>query len=81
MKDFASFDDGAMKEAETYLGTLRGKSEEEVIREIYRKAEAGKRAGTLTNEQIDAFCERFSQMLDAGRRKKLRRLAEKLKSL
>ena len=82
MKDFASFDDNEMKrEAEKALGTLNGKSENDIIREIYEKAEAGKRAGTLTNEQIDAFYVRFSQMLDAPRRKRLKKLVEKLKSI
>ena len=83
MKDFASYGgtDGIMKEAKQYLASLGGKSENDVIREIYAKAEAGKRAGTLTNEQIDAFYDRFSQLLDAGRRKKLKKIVERLKSM
>lgn len=81
MKDFASYDGDVMKEAEKALGSVQGKSENDIIREIYQKAEAGKRAGTLTNEQIDAFYARFSQMLDPARRKKLGKLIEKLKRL
>ncbi len=81
MKDFASYDGDIMKEAEKALGTVKGKSENDIIREIYDKAAAGKRDGTLTNEQIDAFYARFSQMLDPARKKRLRKLVEKLKSL
>ena len=81
MKDFASFDSQLKREAEQAVGTLNGKSEGELIREIYEKAEAGKRAGTLTNEQIDAFYARFSSMLDPVRRRKLKGLVERLKSI
>lgn len=82
MKDFASFNDEELrKEAEKAVGSVQGKSENDIIREIYAKAEAGKRAGTLTNEQIDAFYARFSQMLDPPRKKKLKKLVEKLKSM
>ncbi len=83
MKDFANFDgsDDVMKEAEKALGTLNGKSESDIIREIYKKAEEGKLNGTLTNEQIDAFYERFSQLLDPPRKKKLRKMVEKLKEI
>ncbi len=81
MKDFASYDDELMKEAERAVGSVQGKSENDIIREIYAKAEAGKRAGTLTNEQIDAFYARFSQMLNSAQRKRLKKLVEKLKAI
>lgn len=81
MKDFASYDDELMKEAERAVGSVQGKSENDIIREIYAKAEAGKRAGTLTNEQIDAFYDRFSQMLNSAQRKRLKKLVEKLKAI
>lgn len=84
MKDFQSFDDSELKkEAEKALGSadIKGKSENEILREIYKKAEAGKRAGTLTNAQIDAFCARFSQMLNPAQQKKLKKLAEQLKNI
>ncbi len=81
MKDFASYDDELKKEAEKAVGSLQGKSDADIIREIYAKAEAGKRAGTLTNEQIDAFYERFSQILDSSHKRKLKKLVEKLKSI
>lgn len=83
MKDFASFggDADLMREAEKAIGSVKGKSENDVIREIYERAERGKRDGTLTNEQIDAFYNRFSEMLDPARKKKLKKLVEKLKSM
>ena len=81
MKDFASFGEDAelIREAERAIGS--GKSENDVIREIYERAAKGKRDGTLTNEQIDAFYSRFSSMLDPARKKKLKKLVEKLKSM
>ena len=83
MKDFASFGEDAelMREAEKAIGSVKGKSENDVIREIYERAAKGKRDGTLTNEQIDAFYNRFSSMLDPARKKKLKKLVEKLKSM
>ena len=83
MKDFASFGEDAelMREAEKAIGSVKGKSENDVIREIYERAAKGKRDGTLTNEQIDAFYSRFSSMLDPARKKKLKKLVEKLKSM
>ena len=84
MKDFQSFDDSELKkEAEKALGSadIKGKNESEILREIYKKAEAGKRAGTLTNAQIDAFYARFSQMLNPSQQKKLKKLVDQLKSI
>lgn len=67
--------------AKSMAVTYEGKSEKELYGEIYRKAEAGKRAGTLTNAQIDAFFAQVSPMLDGTQRKKLQALVEKLKQL
>lgn len=86
MKDFASFqntEEGAalMKEAEKLTGNLSGKNENDLIKEIYARAEEGKRNGTLSNAQIDEFFARFSPMLDPPKRKRLQKLVEKLKSI
>jgi hypothetical protein len=45
------------------------------------QAEAGKRAGTLTNEDIDAFYLQFSPMLSEGQQKMLKSVVEKLKRM
>lgn len=91
MDDFASFvpsgkKDGAegeewMREAEKLLASCKGKSERELLGEIYARAVEGRRAGTLTDEQIDLFCSRIAPLLDGGKRKRLKKIAEELKKL
>ncbi len=84
--DFASYtpkgsDDDWIKEAEDVLVKYRGKSDAEIVKAIYARAAAGKRDGTLTNEQIDAFYARFSPMLDGAKKKRLKKLVEELKRM
>ena len=74
MKDFAGYTGGGvpddlLKEAQAAAAQFDGKNESELIRSIYARAAEGKRAGTLTNEQI------------AGKRKKLMKLAAELKKM
>lgn len=58
-----------------------GKSNAQMLRSILSEAEKSKRAGTLSNEEIDNFYNTFSPMLDASQRKKLREIVEKLKKI
>ena len=51
------------------------------MKEIYARALAGKRSGTLTNDQIDAFYAQIAPMLDSTRRKKLDRIVQQLKRM
>ncbi len=90
MKDFAGYTGGEgdsgstddlLREAQAVAAQFDGKNEGELIRSIYQRAAQGKRAGTLTNAQIDAFCAQFAPMLDAGKRKKLMKLAAELKKM
>lgn len=90
MKDFASYQGseeerkGAedwTKEAEKYAKRYNGRNENDLVREIYARAAEGKRNGTLTNEQIDAFFAQFSPMLDSGKRKRLQKLVNQLKNM
>lgn len=89
MKDFASFEgkgpekstDEWISEAQKIAGTYSGRSEGDIMKEIYARAVEGKRNGTLTNEQIDAFYMQFSPMLDAVKRKRLKKLVEELKGM
>lgn len=94
MKDFASFngsDNGTgeeqksaedwMKEAQTLSSQFNGKSEGDLMRAIYARALEGKRNGTLTNEQIDAFVAQISPMLDGVKRKKLHKVVQQLKNM
>jgi len=55
-----------------------GKSNEEMLRNILLEAEKSKRAGTLSNAEIEQFYQTFSPMLDTSQRKRLRAVVDKL---
>ena len=58
-----------------------GKSNAAMLQNILREAEKGKRAGTLSNEEIEQFYQSFSPMLDGAQRKRLRAVVERLKEI
>ena len=58
-----------------------GKSNADMLKNILAEAEKGKRAGTLTNEEIEAFYQSFSPMLDGMQRKRLRAVVDRLKEI
>ena len=67
--------------AKQMLGQYEGKSGMEMLRTLLMQAESSKRAGTLTNEQIDEFYSQFSPMLNSFQRKKLDEVIADLKKL
>ena len=73
----ASAEELTKKIAEAY----NGKSSYDMMRSVLEEAEKSKRAGTLSNEEIDAFYQAFAPMLDDEKRKKLRTIVEKLKRI
>ncbi len=90
MKDFVSYQGnksgGGMpgewaEEAQKLSAAFHGKSEGDLMKAIFDRAAEGKRNGTLTNEQIDAFYAQFAPMLDGAKKKKLKKLVEQLKSM
>lgn len=89
MDDFASFRSGKenksgeelLREAQAVASRYKGKSDGDIMKAIYAQAVEGKRNGTLTNEQIDAFYRQFSPMLDGAQRKKLQKVIEQLKKM
>ena len=94
MNDFAGFtpgkkpeqpemksDEAWLREADALLKSCQGKSDAEIVRAIYARAVEGKRNGTLTNAQIDAFYAQFSPMLDGVKRRRLKKLVEELKKM
>ncbi len=58
-----------------------GKSSNDMWRNILAEAEKSKRAGTLTNEEIENFYQSFAPMLDNTQRSRLRSVVEKLKKI
>ena len=58
-----------------------GKSNADMLKNILAEAEKGKRAGTLSNEEIEAFYQSFSPMLDGAQRRRLRAVVDRLKEI
>ncbi len=58
-----------------------GKSNAEMMRSILVEAEKSKRAGTLSDEDIEAFYRNFAPMLGEAQRKQLRIVVDRLKAL
>ena len=58
-----------------------GKSNADMMRNILAEAEKSKRAGTLSNQEIETFYQTFSPMLDNSQRKKLRAIVDRLKNI
>lgn len=61
--------------------TYHGKSNADMLKSILAEAEKSKRAGTLSNEEIENFYRSFSPMLDSSQRKRLRAVVNKLKEI
>lgn len=60
---------------------MNGKSEGQLLKTIIAEAEKGKRAGTLTNADLDNFYAALSPLLDGIKRRKLKEVIAKLKSI
>ena len=58
-----------------------GKSNAAMLQNILAEAEKSKRAGTLSNAEIDAFYQSFAPMLDSMQKRKLRAVVERLKEI
>ena len=58
-----------------------GKSNADMLRSILQEAEKSKRAGTLSNEEIEGFYQSFAPMLDGLQRKRLRVVVDRLKEI
>ena len=88
MQDFNSYEGGDKREKqETDDMTMKiarafqGRGEADILRAIYAEAERGRRAGTLTDAELDNFYAAVSPMLDVAKRKKLKQIVEKLKKM
>lgn len=90
MKDFNSFagegaggklPDDAAEAVRKAAQAFEGKGEAEILRAIYKEAERGRRAGTLSDADLDNFFAAVSPMFDAAKRKKLEAVIQKLKKI
>ena len=76
-EDTASAEDLARQLASAY----HGKNNADMLKNILAEAEKSKRAGTLSNEEIEMFYQSFSPMLDTMQRKRLRSIVDRLKEI
>ena len=58
-----------------------GMSNMDMLKNILEEAEKSKRAGTLSNQEIEIFYQNFAPMLNGFQRKKLREVVDKLKQI
>ena len=90
MKDFNSYTGGDNKQsdhdgvadmAKMMAKAFEGKGEADILRAIYKEAERGRKAGTLTDSDLDNFYAALYPMLDSAKRKKLEQVINKLKKM
>lgn len=73
--------DGTAEIIKILSQAVRGKSEGQILRQIIAEAERGKRAGTLTNDDLDNFYSTVAPLLDGFKRQKLKQVITRLKSI
>ena len=57
--------------ANTIARAFEGKGEADILRAIYQEADRGRKAGTLTDAELDNIYRAVAPILDGGIRKKL----------
>ncbi len=67
--------------AKVLTKAMSGKNEGQILHTIIAEAERGKREGTLTNQDLDNFYTALSPLLDGIKKRKLREVIIKLKSI
>lgn len=77
----ASDINSAIDLAKTVSSAMNGKSEGQLLKTILAEAERGKREGRLTNADLDNFYNSVAPMVDGMKRKKLKEIIAKLKSI
>ena len=76
-KETATAEELTKKIASAY----NGRSNTDMLRSILSEAEKSKRAGTLSNEEIESFYQSFAPMLNGVQKKQLRMVVDRLKNL
>lgn len=97
MKDFKSFSEGSDGKGNSPDGGfendkgvnmikkvaagMQGKSSGDIMKAVIEEAERGKRAGTLTNADLDNFYNLMAPTLDGFKRQKLKSIIARLKRI
>lgn len=86
MRDFNNYQNNtdksqadAMNAIKNFAGKYEGASENELLSEIMKEAEKGRRNGTLTDGDIDRFKSMLEPMLNSSQRAKLNKIVDKIK--
>ena len=86
MRDFNNYNNSnnktqkdTMDAIKNFAGKYEGVSENELILEIMKEAEKGRRNGTLTDSDIDRFKNMLEPMLNSSQKAKLNKVIEKIK--
>lgn len=72
---------GAEELTKRIAAAYNGKSNAAMLKNILAEAEKSKRAGTLSNEEIENFYQSFAPMLDGFQRRTLRSVVDRLKEI
>lgn len=80
---FEGFEDSMQAEdiLRSFSEEYEGKTEREMWTEILSLAKAGRKNGTLSNDDIDAYVQMLLPMLTTEQQKKLFKIAERLKQI
>ncbi len=72
---------GTLDMAKIISKAMNGKSTAQIMQTIIAEAERGKREGTLTNADLDNFYNALYPVLDGFKRKKLKEVIARLKTI
>lgn len=75
------FGESARDMTKRIAAAYKGKNSAEMLAAILREAEKNKRAGTLTDAEIDEFYAQFAPLVSGAQRKKLQTVVERLKRI
>lgn len=78
-KNEATHSPAAEQLAKQIAASYHGKSDGAMWKKILAEAEKSRRAGTLSDADIENFYRQFSPMLDGEKRRRLRAVLDKLK--
>ena len=87
MEDFNNFAKNNKPEGDIFkkfteiASKFDGKSQEELLKEIYKETLKGKQNGTLTNADIDRFSQMITPFLDEKKTKILEKVVKELKKI
>lgn len=79
--NYQGFSSDAFEKAQQIASSLNGKSEGDIFKAVLAEAERSRKAGTLSDADLDNFYNTMSAMLDENKKAKLKSVIEKLKKM